>query len=304
MTGQRGGLWRQRDFGLFWAGESVSEVAQTGGPGLGGLIAQVAGPATGLLADAVSSGVSFACLTALRSPRQRRTNATGLRRGSLAREALDGLLLLWYDRYLRPIAILAALANLALTGMDALIIVFLVRSIGLRAAAAGLIVAAFGIGGVAGAFVARPLGRRIGTARAMLAGSAALSLALLLPLAQAGPSLAFAVIANIFIAGGVVVGNVLGASFRQAYVPPEMLGRVSSATMTVAYAMMPAGALLAGALATTLGVRTTMWILTALISSSGLLYLTTPLRHLRDFPRRPQTPANPEVPIHVNLLGL
>jgi predicted MFS family arabinose efflux permease len=270
-------------------------VAQTGGPGLGGLIAQLAGPATGLLADAVSFGVSFTCLTALRSPCRRGTGAAEAQRGSLAREALDGLRLLWRDRYLRPIAILAALANLALTGMDALIIVFLVRSIGLRPAAAGLIVAAFGVGGVLGAFVARPLGRRIGTARAMLAGSAALALALLLPLAHAGPSLTFAVIANIFIAGGVVIGNILGASFRQAYVAPQLLGRVSSATMTVAYAMMPAGALLAGALATTLGVRTTMWILTALIGTSGLLYLTTPLRHLRDFPQRPQTLASSEL---------
>ena len=63
--------------------------------------------------------------------------------------------------------------------------------------------------------------------------------------------------------------------------------------MTVAYAMMPAGALLAGLLATTLGIRPALWILTALISASGLVYLPTPLRRLRDLPQRPAANAVP-----------
>jgi hypothetical protein len=51
--------------------------------------------------------------------------------------------------------------------------------------------------------------------------------------------------------------------------------------------MMPVGALLAGVLATALGVRAALWILTALIAASGLTFLLTPMRHLRDLPRRP-----------------
>lgn len=72
----------------------------------------------------------------------------------------------------------------------------------------------------------------------------------------------------------------------QAYVPPGILGRVTSATWAVAYAMMPAGALLAGVLATMLGVRTALWILTALTAASGPTFLLTPMRRLRDLPRR------------------
>jgi hypothetical protein len=48
---------------------------------------------------------------------------------------------------------------------------------------------------------------------------------------------------------------------------------------------MPVGALLAGVLATALGVRAALWILTALIAASGLTFLLTPMRHLRDLPR-------------------
>ena len=57
--------------------------------------------------------------------------------------------------------------------------------------------------------------------------------------------------------------------------------------------MMPAGALLAGVLATALGVRGALWILTALIAASGLTFLLTPMRHLRDLP---QPPADDSVP--------
>jgi predicted MFS family arabinose efflux permease len=265
------------------------EVAQIGGPGLGGLLAQLAGAATGLLADAASFAVSFACLTAVRSPRDRRPAAPA---DSDADSALHGLRFLWRDPYLRVMAANSAVANLALTGMDALIVVFLVRTVGLSAAAAGLMVAAFGVGGVVGALVARPLGRRFGTARALLIASfVPLSFAPLLALAHKGPDLAFAVVANLLIAGSVVSSNVIGAAFRQAYVPSHILGRVSSAIMTVAYAMMPAGALLAGVIATTLGVRTAMWIITATISASSLVYLPSPLRHLRDLPPRQETPV-------------
>lgn len=259
------------------------EVAQIGGPGLGGGLAQIAGPAVGLLVDAVSFAVSFACLTGVRRPRDRRPAAA--RTSSLMQEARHGLRFLWHDPYLRVMASFSALANLALTGVDALIVVFLVRTIGLSAGAAGLVVASFGIGGVTGALAARPIGRRFGTARALvIADAGALPFSLLLPLAHAGPGLAFAVISNMLVACGVVAANVIGASFRQAYVPPRMLGRVSSVTMTVAFAAMPAGAVLAGLLATTLGIRTALWILTALISASGLLYLPTPIRRLHDLP--------------------
>ena len=121
----------------------------------------------------------------------------------------------------------------------------------------------------------------------LIADAGGLSCALLLPLTADGPRLAFASVAMVCAACGVVIGNVIGVSFTQTYVPPDILGRVSSATRAAAFAMMPVGALLAGALATALGVRGALWILTALIAASGLLYLLTPIRHLRDLPQRP-----------------
>ncbi len=258
------------------------EVAQIGGPGLGGLLAQAAGPVTGLLADAASFAVSFCCLTAMHPPRDRRS------RGPARGGVLAGLRFAWRDPYLRAMTAFSSLANLALTGINALIIVFLVRSIGLSSAAAGVVMAGLGVGGVLGALAARPLSRRFGTARALLiAVPAGLCLTLLLPLADKGPRLAFAGAALMGAGCVVVIANVIVDSFMQTYVPPDIFGRVISATLAVGFAMMPVGALLAGGLATALGVRAALWMLTGLIAASGLMFLLTPMRLLRDLPRPP-----------------
>ena len=150
----------------------------------------------------------------------------------------------------------SSFANLALTGTDAILVVFFVRTVGLSSAATGLVMASLGVGGILGALAARPLGRRFGTARAILITVAGgLCFALLLPLADRGPRLALASIAMLCVGCVIVIGNVIVDSFMQTYVPPDIFGRVTSATRTVGFAMMPAGALLAGALATVLGVR-------------------------------------------------
>lgn len=264
------------------------EVAQIGGPGLGGLLAQAAGPVTGLLANAVSFVVSLCCLTAMRPPRDRRSG------GPAAGGVLAGLRFAWRDPYLRAMTAFSSLGNLALTGVDALLVVFLVRTLGLSAAAAGLVMASLGVGGVLGALVARRLGARLGTARALVVVvPGGLCFALLLPLADQGPRLAFAGVAMMCAGGVVVIGNVIVDSFMQTYVSPDILGRVISATWAASFAMMPVGALLGGGLATALGVRAALWILTALIAASGLTFLLTPMRHLRDLPRRPTEDSIP-----------
>jgi predicted MFS family arabinose efflux permease len=256
-------------------------VAQIGGPGLGGLLAQAGGPVTGLLADAVSFAVSFCCLSTMQKPHDRRSD-DGASGGML-----EGLRFAWRDPYVRSMTAFSSLANLALTGVDALLVVFLVRTLGLPSAGAGLVMASLGVGGVLGALAARPLGRRLGTARALLAViPVGLCLALLLPLADKGPGLAFGCVALVCTGSVVVVANVIVDSFMQAYVPPDIFGRVTSGTGAVMFAMMPVGALLAGGLATALGVRVALWILTAVIAASGLTFLLTPMRHMRDLPHR------------------
>ena len=129
----------------------------------------------------------------------------------------------------------------------------------------------------------------------LIAVAGGLCSAPLLPLADKGPRLALAGIAMMCSGCVIVISNVIADSFMQTYVPPDIFGRVTSSTRAVGFAMMPVGALLAGVLATVLGVRGALWILTAMIAASGVFFLLTPVRHLRDLPQRRQPNPSPHV---------
>ena len=77
------------------------------------------------------------------------------------------------DPYLRVLAISGAARNLALTGYQSILVVFLVRDVGLSSRPVGFLLAGMSVGGLFGAAVATTLSRRLGTARAMLVANLA-----------------------------------------------------------------------------------------------------------------------------------
>ncbi|MFF5085124.1 MFS transporter [Actinoplanes sp. NPDC000266] len=256
--------------------------AQVAGPGVGGLVAQAFGAVTGLLVDAVSFLVSIACLLALRHREPPRPAAP---RRAVRSEAAEGLRFLAHDPYLRTMAAFGAAGNLALTGYQSILVVFLVREIGADPGTAGLVVAAMSCGGLLGALAAGAMARRFGTAYGMVACQAgAAPFALLIPLAGPGPRLAFAVVGGVVAGAGIVAGNIIKDSFRQLYTPRPLLGRVITAMQLVNYGAIPLGALLGGSLGVTLGLRPTLWLMAASLVLATTILLTSPIRTHRDLP--------------------
>jgi MFS family permease len=166
--------------------------------------------------------------------------------------------------------------------------VFLVRVVHLAPATVGLLVGVVSLGSVVGAAIARSVGRWIGTARAVwLATLVTAPFGLLIPLTTGGAGLAFYVVGNVVLLIGVLVYNVTVSSFRQAYCPPEILGRVIATMRFVLFGTMPLGALLGGTLGSLLGPRDAVWVLLAGNVLPGLILAASPLRRLRDLPDRP-----------------
>ena len=165
-------------------------------------------------------------------------------------------------------------------------VVFLVRVVGLSAAAVGLLMATSGIGGVLGALTARRLARWLGTARTLLLSALGSGLSgLLIPLTAAGPRVACYAVGSAAVFAGSVIGNIIVTSFRQAYCPATMLGRISASMRFLAFGSIPLGALLAGWLGTILDVRTALWVITgAYAAVPGMLLLPRALRTGRDLP--------------------
>ncbi len=261
-----------------------ASVAAISGRGLAGVAAQAVGPVAALWFNAASFGVSAVCLLRIRSS-DPAVEPPVPPVGGVARQAWQGVCLVARDPYLRPLTSYAAVANLAYTGNLALVVVFLIRVVGLGSAAVGLLMAAAGAGALLGALAAPRLTRVCGTARALLMTSTLTGLSgLLIPLTERGSRLACFLTGSMLIAGGIVVGNVIAASFRQQYCPAAMLGRVTASMRFAAYGMIPLGALLAGTLGTALGVRDALWILQAIFAASSLFLLTSRVRTTRNLP--------------------
>ncbi|MFD5084496.1 MFS transporter [Kitasatospora sp. NPDC058406] len=259
-----------------------ASAAQIVGLGSGGLIAQLAGAANGMLANAATFLVSLLCLGRIR---HRETPAARTTDRALGREVAVGLRLLAGDRWLRALALFGASSNLALMGYQSIQVAFLVREVGLDAGTVGGLVAAAGSGGVAGAFAARRVAARTGTARAMVLFELGLPvLALLIPLTSGGAGVLCYAVGGFSVSAGVVAGNVIKSGFQQSYCPPELLGRLTASTAVLNFGTIPLGAVLAGVLGTTLGLRPAMWIATAGVPLAALILLLSPVGRVRDLP--------------------
>lgn len=261
--------------------ESAAEVV---GPGLGGVIAQLVGAVVGLLVDAATFAVSALCLlrVRVREPRRHR----GQSRPALRREIAEGLRFIVRDPYLRVMTLYAAVGNYSDSIMEAVLVVFLVRTVGLDAGVVGMLIAARGLGGVAGAMLSPKIARRFGTARGMLLCEFCTApFALLMPLTGAGPGLAFFLIAGVVPLAGIIASNIITTSFRQTYLPTHLLGRTTATTRLVSYGSVPLGALTGALLGQAFGPREVITMSTVATSLSVFVLLFGPLRHHRNFPK-------------------
>lgn len=258
--------------------QGSESAAQIAGPGLAGLLAQVFGAVSGVLADALSFGVAVLCLRSVRA-REPRGGAAVDRR--LLAEIREGLRFVAGDVHLRTLAVFSALSNIALMGYQSIQVVFLARDLGAGEGQVGLVLALAGAGGLCGAVVAGRVAGRFGTARGFL-----LCEAFAAPMLLLGPSggLALFAVGGFCVGAGVVASNIMTSTFRQQYCPKDLFARVTASTSALNYGAVPLGGLLGGALGETIGVRETLWLMAALqLGSIGVL-LASPIRRLRDLP--------------------
>lgn len=255
--------------------------ATVGGPGIGGAIAQFLGIATGVMLNAASFAVSAICLLGIKTVEPESRNPHTRRK--LGQEIGEGLGFLLHDPYLRPLAAYTSVISLGVSGTDALMVVFLVRTVGATSSETGIILGLMGVGGLFGAFIATSLVRVCGSARAMLVCRILLTFALLIPLTTRGFGLLFAG-GWVLVTAGIVSGNTISLSFRQARCPSSMRGRISASYYTITYSGMALGAAFGGILGSILGVRDALWITCGILASASVILFFSPIRHLRELP--------------------
>jgi MFS family permease len=271
--------------------QGSQSVAAVSGPGLGGLLSQVMRPPYALAVDAASYLVSAVTLLAIRT---RKAPQEPTAREPLRRDVAEGARYVLADPLLRVLTIAPAAGNPFFAGVTTLAVLFLVRTVDLQPGVVGLLLAAGGLGSVVGAVLARRIAAAFGTARTVwLSIALTYPAALLIPLTGDGWRVACFVVGFFVLEVGVLVYNVTVIAWRQAYVPPRLIGRVVATMRFLLYGTIPLGGLLGGALAGWIGVREAMWVLIVGNLVMPLLLVASPLRRLRDLPEAPAVATVP-----------
>jgi predicted MFS family arabinose efflux permease len=193
--------------------------------------------------------------------------------------------LCWRDISLRALVLRTACGAFFL-GFGSLYILYAIRDLRLSPAQLGFVISVGGAANLAGAVVAPRLVRRLGLGRSMIASFAVIGIAALLPALAHGSVAACCLVLMVGQLGDVAwpVTNICDRSLCQTVAPPALLGRVNSAMHLMFRGVLPAGALVGGAVASAIGLRYTMAIGAMGFLASGLFLVFSPVRRLRTLP--------------------
>jgi MFS family permease len=263
--------------------EAGRVVAWSAGPGAGGgLISLVAAPVA-LLVDAASFVASACLIGSVVKDEQGAPPKDG--GAGVRRELREGGRYVLGHRYLRPLLLGHALANLALGIVWAIVIVYAVRELGLTAAVVGVVLSLGQIGAFAGAVFGRGVAERLGVGRTVVTALFLFGPATLL-LAVASRNAAI-----IFLALGWILENLARAlysvsatSIRQALVPDRLRARATGFTTTAGTGAFPLGTAVGGALAGAFGLRQAMLVGAVIGLLPFIPVAFSPVRSLRELP--------------------
>ena len=268
-------------------GNSKLEVSRSGaqlaGPGVAGALVDLVTAPVAILVDALSFLASAAWLS--RIEREERLEARGVERTRLAAEILEGLRFVARNPYLRPSMVYVAVFNFFTNVIFAIFLVYAVRRLDLSPAVIGLVFAIGSLGFLVGAFLAPRVSARLGVGTTMIGAAAVAGLALfLIPLAPASNALPFLIASGVIVDFAIVLYNVTGLSLFQAITPDRLLGRMNASRRFVVWGVLPLGSLAGGALASTIGLRETLFVGAAGASVGFLPLLFSPLRSVERIP--------------------
>ncbi len=236
-------------------------VAQTAGPALGGALVALLTAPVAVLVDALSYLLSAVLVarTRIEEEAARRTER------HFRRELAEGLRWVYRHPTLTPFAVWTHAWFLFVAVFNTVVTPFALRQLGLNALGLGLLLAAAGVGALAGSTLATRLGSRFGVGPTTI-GCWALTV------------VAFAVVAlaPLGVVGGTVValgqllfGFALGAEnantmgYRQTVTPDRLQARMNTTMRSVNRGVVVIGAPLGGVLADTIGFRPALWVAAA-----------------------------------------
>ena len=260
--------------------EASYQVGRAGGPGLGGWLLGVVAPPLAYLLTASTYVCSTWAIWRIRTPEPLPAHSDA----SLRSQIVEGLSFVRGQRLLFPLFSCIACAAFAGAGIQVLLPILVLRTLGMSATQLGLLLSAGALGGILGALTRPAWITRLGIGRcititniigvsALLAQPASVHV----PIAAAWVIACSGVVSSYFI----TIYNVTQMSLRQEICPPDMLGRMNAIFRFAVWGVMPLGSFVAGIVASWVGVEATMYIFTAASIAAGIAMGFTPAARIR-----------------------
>jgi MFS family permease len=258
------------------------EAARVAGPGITGVLLRVLGAPVLITIDALSFLLSALCIGGIRHVDTVPDRAS---RRRLRTEIAEGLSFVVRHPLLRRIVACTGTFNLFSSMTMALLVLFILRTLGLSESTLGFVFSVGAVGGIVGAATAAWFARRVGEGRAIpLAASVSAVFWACIPLAALGAPVVLLIAGWLGSSWAIVAYNVVQVSFRQRLCPPRLLGRMNASVRFIVYGTMPLGGLLGGVLGEWLGVTTTLWIAAIGGFVAYLPVVLSPLMGMADLP--------------------
>ena len=260
-----------------------SSIAEIGGPGLAGLLVQIASAPFAIFVDAFSFVISAVSLVMIRThepARPPREIATHIRQ-----EIAEGLRIALRHAILFPLAVRSILGHVFGAFYGVLYSIYLLQELHLDPFLLGLVISAGGVGSLVGSLFASRAVNALGIGPTIIWMAIGASIVgILTPLAQ-GP----VAIATLMVFLPQLIGDGLQTiegvgeiSLVQGLIPDRVLGRVNATLEVVSHGVgYPAGALVAAFIAELIGLRGAIAIGWAGMAASILFLVVSPLPRVR-----------------------
>ncbi len=214
-------------------------------PAIGGLIVQAWGFTVAFI---INAATFIASVISLMFVKAQRVMERAEERTSFSDELKEGLRYLWQHPVLKPATLAAAATNLVVAFIESMLVLLGREVFGIEDfARLGIVFGALGAGGVVGAATASRIIQRLGLGRTLIIGMFVFGLGTLATaLQRTVPGVAVSLGAALI---GVPWINIAIITMRQTMTPDALLGRVTSASRSIAWGTLPIGAVIAGLLA-------------------------------------------------------
>jgi MFS family permease len=235
--------------------------AQIAGPGLAGTLIDLLGAPVAIVADAVSFVLSAISVLFIRRAEPPVEVPLATEKRTMRSEIAEGLRYVLGHPALRLIAGCTATSNYFNSMLQAVLLVYLVRSLHWSAGVIGLMFMIANIGFLVGAATAGRVQRWLRLGRTIWVSIVVSEVGgLIIGFAPRQRAFAWIVAGSLLASAGSPIYNIAQVSYRQAITPNRMLGRMNATMRFMVWGTMPLGSLTGGLLGTLLGLRPTLMI--------------------------------------------